>query len=251
MSFKDYGLSGFDRLNIRGAFDVEIKKADDFKVTVNADAFNPVRVEREGDTLTVGLPWFYFFWGFLTWFTRARVHISMPELRELVLAGACRAEADSFSTTHDFSLELAGASHLKMGEIKCGGAEIKLVGASEAKLRKLQAGSLKLEISGASRIASEVVLAAGADIKIVGASRVELNGEANSLRLEAAGASQVRLSELATHNARVKLTGASRAVVKVDGKLDAEVVGASDLSWVGNPVMGDIKSVGASKLHKA
>jgi hypothetical protein len=251
MSLKDYGLSGFDRLNIRGAFDVEIKKADAFKVSVDADVFKPVQVDRDGDMLRISLPWYYMFWGFLTWFTRARIYISMPELRELVLSGASRAEADSFSTTHDCSLDVAGASHLKMGEIKCGSAVIKIVGASDVKLKKLQAAGLKLEMSGASRIVSEVVLTAGVDIKIVGASRAELSGEANGLKLEMAGASQVKLGELSTHNARVKLAGASRAVVKVDGRLDAEVVGASDLSWAGNPVMGDIKSVGASQLHKA
>lgn len=244
MSTKEYDFKGFDRIRISGAFDVEITRAEAFSVSISADPLKPVQVNKEGDTLSIGLPWYYYFWGFLSGWMRARARISMPELRELRLAGASKAEVSDFSTTHDFALEVAGASKLSLGSIGAGGAELKLVGASEIGFKRLEAAKLSLHIVGASRLKGELAVATDVEVRMAGASKVELTGMANSLSLDVAGASRATLSELAVHNARVKLVGASKAVVKADGRLDAELAGASDLSWIGNPVMGDIKSVG-------
>ena len=251
MPIREYNFTGFDHIKVGGAFDVEVKKADGFRVSVDADMLKPVQVKKTGETVDISLPWYYYFWGFLTAFIRAKIYITLPELRSIALYGASQANVDAFTTQHDFSIELAGASRLDISTIKCGNAEIRLVGASKLTMKRLEAGDLKMEMMGASRADGEIVLSTGAVIKIVGASRAELKGEASNLRLDVAGASQARLTELSAHNAKIKLTGASRAVVKIDGRLDADVAGASDLSWVGNPVMGDIKSVGASQLHRA
>jgi len=211
----------------------------------------PVQVAREGDTLIIKLPWYSYIWGFLTSYLRPRASISLPELRELRLSGASRAEVDGFTTTHDFSLDVTGASKLKLGAVAAGNTDIRLVGASELKFKRIEAAGLKMDIAGASHTEGEVAVSADARLKIVGASRIVLSGTVKNLNLDVSGASQVRLAELSAHNAKVKLAGASKAVVRVDGHLDADLAGASDLSWIGNPLMGDVRSVGASQLRRA
>jgi len=248
---REYDFKGFDRIRVSGAFDVTIKRSDSFKVSISADILKPVSVEKTGDTLSISLPWYYYTWGFLTGWKRALAQISLPELREIRLTGAVVGETGDFSTTHDFSLSLAGASRVELGSIDCGDAVIKLAGASKEDFKSIKAAKLDLEVVGASRIKGELSVAGDARIKMAGASQVELNGQAGALKLDVAGAGRASLSELSVQSARVKLVGASRAVVKVAGRLDADVTGASDLSWVGNPVMGDIKSAGASQLHRA
>ena len=248
---REYDLKGFDRVRIRGAFDIEIKHTEGFAVSVDADFLKPVQVNKNGDTLDIGLPWYYYFWGFLTAWRRASVSVSLPELRELRLSGAAVGTVVDFNTTHDFLLVLAGASQLEMGVFECGNATFRIAGASKIDVKRIKADKLELDIVGASRFKGDLALTGDARVKMAGASQAELHGQANSLNLDVTGAGRALLSDLPVQGARVKLVGASRAVVNVQGRLDAELTGASDLSWVGNPVMGDIKSVGASQLHRA
>jgi hypothetical protein len=248
---REYDFKGFDRIRISGAFDVEIKRSESFQVSISADALKPIKVDKEGDTLIIGLPWDYYFWGFLTAWMRARIVISMPELRELRIAGAARGESDNYTTSHDFGMDISGASQFTLGGIECGVARVRIVGASRVECRQLKATRLDLDIVGASRASGDLDIADEAHIKMVGASQAEFGGRAGSLKTEIAGASRATLSALSVQNAGVKLVGASRAVVNVSGKLDVDLTGASDLSWIGNPVMGNVKSVGASQLHRA
>lgn len=152
MPAKEYHFTRFKQVRINGAFDAEIKKEDAFSVWIDADVLKPVRVKQDGDILSIALPWYYYFWGFLTAFTRARIIISLPDLRKLSITGATHAEIDPFTMVHDFSLEVAGASKIRMGELRCGNAVIKIMGSSELKLEKIVAGDLRAETSGASRV---------------------------------------------------------------------------------------------------
>jgi hypothetical protein len=49
-------------------------------------------------------------------------------------------------------------------------------------------------------------------------------------------------------DADVKLQGASHSTINTDGNLDANLSGASKLYWLGKPVMGNIKTFGASTV---
>jgi hypothetical protein len=248
---KTYDFKGFDRIRIRGPFDIEIKRIDGFSIRVDADILKPVQVSKNGDTLEVGLPWYYYLWGFIAAWNRASVRINLPELHELRLSGAASGTVDNFSTTHDISLSLAGASRLDLGTLECGNALIRLTGASRINLKTIKTDRVDMDIVGASRLKGELAATGEVRLKMAGASQAEFEGRANSLKLDIAGAGRASLSNLSVKSARVRLVGASKAVVNVEGRLDAELAGASDLSWVGNPIMGDIKSVGASQLHRA
>ena len=52
------------------------------------------------------------------------------------------------------------------------------------------------------------------------------------------------------HNADVKLSGASQATVNLDGRLDADLSGASHLEYIGEPTMGVMTTSGASTVSR-
>ena len=231
MPTRDYDIQGFDRIRINGAFEFNITRADTFKVSITSDRLKVIEVSRDGDTLRIGITWYTYLWWFLTWWSHPRASITLPELCELRITGASHGETGDFSTTHDFSAEMAGASGLRLGNINAGNVDFRLQGASNLEFKKAKGAKASLDIQGASR--------------------VELSGTAYDAVIDIRGASQGKLENFTVHNAKVKVAGASSAVVKADGRLDIDATGASNVSWVGNPTMGDVRSGGASTLHKA
>ena len=58
------------------------------------------------------------------------------------------------------------------------------------------------------------------------------------------------LSNFPANNANVNLSGASSATIKLDGRLDADISGASHLYYIGEPTMGNIVTSGGSTVSK-
>jgi hypothetical protein len=108
---------------------------------------------------------------------------------------------------------------------------------------------LDLEVSGASRVTGDIA-AGDTDFDVSGASTVQLEGSANNILADVSGASRLNLDGFKVNNADVTFSGASTGVVNLDGKLDADLSGASKLSYIGEPIMGDIDTSGASKLNR-
>jgi Putative auto-transporter adhesin, head GIN domain len=251
MATKEYDIQGFDRIRIGGAFEFSVSRGGVFKVSITSDPLKTVEVRREGDTLRIGQAWYSFLWGWLTFWAHPSASITMPELRELRVSGASHGEVSDFSTTHDFAVELAGASSLRLGNVSAGDVKLHAVGASQLEFSKASGGKGAIEVMGASRLKGDLELSGDLRLDVAGASRIELTGSAMDAVYNFAGASQAKLENFNARNARVKTYGASNVVVKTDGRLDVEAMGASHVSWVGNPTMGEVRSGGASTLRKA
>ena len=128
--------------------------------------------------------------------------------------------------------------------------ELRLSGASRATINGFNSSeAFKLELSGASSVSGEIT-AGDAEIELSGASRAKLAGSAKDAVIEASGANHVDFSDFSVRNAAVKLSGASHVSLKIDGRLDARLSGVSHLGLIGNPVMGNIRTSGASRLSK-
>ena len=251
MATKDYDIKGFDRIRIGGAFEFSVTHGDTFKVSITSDPLKMVEVRREGDTLRIGQAWYSFLWGWLTFWAHPSASITLPELRELRVSGASHGDAFDFSTTHDFAVYVEGASRLRIGAVSAGDVKMRVAGASQLEFLKINGARGSIDVMGASRLSGEMELAGDIKVDVVGASRIELSGSAQDAAYTFAGASHAKLEYFSVRNAKVKAYGASNVVVKADGRLDVEAMGASHVSWVGNPTMGDVKSAGASTLHKA
>jgi hypothetical protein len=106
-----------------------------------------------------------------------------------------------------------------------------------------------IAVSGASRVNGDIT-AGNIDFDISGASTVQLEGSANDMVAGVSGASRLNLGSFPVNNANVSFSGASSGTVNLNGRLDADLSGASRLSYIGEPTMGTITTSGASTLSK-
>ncbi len=108
---------------------------------------------------------------------------------------------------------------------------------------------LDIMVSGASRVTGDIV-AGNVDFDISGASTVQLEGSASNMDANVSGASSLKLDDFIVNNADVDFSGASSGTINLNGRLDADLSGASRLWYIGEPTMGNIDTSGASSLSK-
>jgi len=106
-----------------------------------------------------------------------------------------------------------------------------------------------ITVSGASRVNGDIT-AGNIEFDISGASTIQLEGSANDMVASVSGASRLNLGSFTVNNADVNFSGASSGTVNLTGKLDANLSGASRLWYIGEPMMGDINTSGASTISK-
>jgi hypothetical protein len=231
MDTKNYNLSGFKRIYIKFAMEAEIVQADSYSLSISGSdtLIDNMDVFLEGDKLVLGYN-LNLISLFAAPFTRARARITLPDLRELKIVGAARCTLHGFNSQDEFSLQVAGASRLDMDE--------------------MTAGNVKWDLSGASHISGRIAAQGNMEMKVAGASRVKIAGSAQNLDLDASGASHFELDNFPVHNARVRLVGASRGVVNLEGRLDVVLEGASNLEYMGQASIGDVRVTGASSIKK-
>jgi len=108
---------------------------------------------------------------------------------------------------------------------------------------------LDITVSGASRVNGDIT-AGNVDFDISGASTIQLEGSANDIDANVSGASRLNLDAFTVNNADVNFSGASSGTVNLNGRLDANLSGASRLWYIGEPTMGTIDTSGASTVSK-
>jgi hypothetical protein len=108
---------------------------------------------------------------------------------------------------------------------------------------------LDITVSGASKVTGDIT-AGNVEFGISGASTIQLEGSANDIDANVSGGSYLNLNAFTVNNADVNFSGASSGTVNLDGRLDANLSGASTLWYIGEPTMGDINTSGASILSR-
>ena len=222
---EEMDFSDFTRVEVGGAFEVEIVQSDRFSVSITADdnLFDYIQVSKHGSTLKIGVKPAVIFHS-----ATHRAEIAMPELLNLELSGATHGTVAGFESVEDLDIEVSGASSLE--------------------LEGIMAGDMIFDISGASQVTGEVD-ADNIEFDVSGASTVRLQGMAGDMELDLSGASNAELEDFPVSDADVNLSGASRATVNVNGRLDVELSGASKLTYTGNPIIGDVVRSGASTMQ--
>ena len=157
-----------------------------------------------------------------------RAEITMPELFDLELSGASHGTVTGFNSVENLDIEVSGASSLDMEQIV--------------------AGDVTLNISGASHVTGDINTD-DVEFDVSGASTVQLQGIAADIELELSGASNAELDDFIVNNASVDFSGASRGTVYVNGRLDIDLSGASNLVYTGDPTIGHVDISGASTMR--
>jgi Putative auto-transporter adhesin, head GIN domain len=221
----EYNLSGFSGIDGSSSFDIEIKRADKFSIMIVADKSlkDKLIVEIRGDILYLGMKPFS---GFN--FKSPKAIITMPDLKSVQLSGASSIIAADFRSNNDFFCDLSGSSSLEI-DITARNCTFELSGSSDA----------------VAVIESELV-----SVNLSGSSDIELFGFGSDLKADLGGASSADLGEFSIKNADIEISGSSDIHVNMDGTLNIDASGASNMYYTGNVIMGDIELSGSSSIEK-
>ena len=85
-------------------------------------------------------------------------------------------------------------------------------------------------------------------LDLSGGSHADLEGSADVLIVDASGGSHIELSEFSVEDADIELSGGSFGTINVSGRLDADVSGGSHLTYIGDPILGDIVQTSGSTV---
>jgi hypothetical protein len=127
-------------------------------------------------------------------------------------------------------LEASGASDVFFNtQIQCKNFSLHLHGASDAKV-KIECEKFVCDIHGSS------------DASIL--------GNANILEASIHGSSDFKASSFRVKDCRIKVSGSGDATINVNGDLEAEVSGAADLNYYGNPTIKKLLVSGGADARK-
>lgn len=221
-----YEFKDFTRIEVSHSFEIEISRGDEFKVEVTVDdnLVDRLRVDQSGDTLRIGMEA-----GISFGTATRRAVVVLPTVEGLNLSGASKAALINFQGQQDLDITISGASNLAMNDIR--------------------AGDTDLNVSGASKVSGDLI-SADVRMEVSGASQVQFQGSGTDADLEATGASKLMLRGFPVETADVVLSGASTGTVNVSRTLDADLSGASSLTYTGGASVRNVSTSGASQINR-
>jgi hypothetical protein len=177
-SARTYQVADFSKVEVAGSDDVDVKIGATFSVRAEGDSdeLDHLKIEKDGDTLSIGRRDHRFFWGN---HKGVKVYITMPRIAGASMAGSGdmtidRVEGDSFSS------DGAGSGELSIAALAVKDAHFSLAGSGSVSA-KGTADSLKIDIAGSGDVDAKELTAKGADISIAGSGDVNalVNGSAS------------------------------------------------------------------------
>jgi hypothetical protein len=185
---EEFDLSGFDKVDVGSAFDVEIRQGDAFRVVVRVDdnVEQYLDVVKQGSTLRIDLKPHI-----LTSLTAVTLEaeVTMPQLTGLELSGATNASVTGFESSEALRLNVSGASHAALSG-SGGDLILDVSGASSADLADFPVGDANVEASGASNVTVNVSGELNAEAS--GASHVKYLGSPTLGTIDSSGGSSVK-----------------------------------------------------------
>ncbi|GEO07007.1 hypothetical protein AAE02nite_46710 [Adhaeribacter aerolatus] len=165
---RTFEYTDFQRVQVSGIYHVKIRRGDSYAVTArgNNDELREIEITKDGDRLEIK-PRRNRFRFSLGDHDPVLVIIQMPELKDLNLSGAVKADASGF-TTDEFRVNQSGAVQSALS-VKCDILDIDLSGASETSV--VGSGEqIRVEASGACQVRASGFKATNADVALAGAS---------------------------------------------------------------------------------
>ena len=110
-------------------------------------------------------------------------------------------------------------------------------GAGQAEAAQIAGDRLHLGLSGAGTIAIDALTATTLDVAVSGNGVCTLAGSVDSQTVVLSGASRYVAADLASNVASVVVQGAAKAAVRVSGTLNAQISGAGQIDYIGDPAI--------------
>ena len=210
-----FDLSDFNRIKAQNGFQVEVTKSDSFSVVaiVDDNVLEHIEIKISGNTLILRPKANRSFRS-----VTLSARVTMPNIDKLELSGGAKVEINGFDSSNNLPIKLSGGSHLN-GSVTAGDVNLSLSGGSHVNL---------------SGSANELV-ATGS-----GGSHISLSGSAENIAIKGSGGSHFNLQDYSVSDADINLSGGSHAYVHVNGTLNVDISGGSEVHYTGEPTLGDI-----------
>jgi len=109
----------------------------------------------------------------------------------------------------------------------------------------------RLELSGGSKGKIEEISSTDPiSIDLSGGAQLTGFGEAGDLSIDISSGSQLDFTNFTGQDVNIEMSGGSQATINLDGTLDADLSGGSQLYYIGDPTLGDIETSGGSSINK-
>lgn len=108
----------------------------------------------------------------------------------------------------------------------------------------------RLELSTGSQGLIEDFSSDAVSIDLSAGSQLTGYGETESLDVNLSSGSQLDFSDFMAQNVTIESSGGSQATINVDGTLNADLSGGSQLSYIGDPTLENIETSGGSSIRK-
>ena len=262
---KNFDFKNFTGIDVSGIVQVELKKSNDWKVSVTLPAeYEPYLSARvSGGELSIGLK------NMPDRITRrikggeVVATIAMPALYSLEMSGATKLYCEDFFDTGNrpFKMELSGAARVTRIDLSGSELDMELGGAANVRLTGAfdkayidAGGASRCDLDmDARRVSEELSGAAKAyhtgdygEIKVdaSGASVFSVKGSAESLKLLGSGAVKLETFDCVTDNAKVSMSGAGYCELNALYDVAVDLTGGANLRYKDNPdVKVDVISI--------
>jgi len=203
-------VSGFDRIEIKGVFDLYLTQGKDFNLRIEAeqDVLEKIISEVKDGRLILSEKENKIKIGVLRPKTR-KAYITFPELKELCIKGAADVNGQNAIKAGDFRLIISGAGNVNM---------------------TLDATDLEAMVSGAGDI--------------------RLKGAAENTTISITGAGDIEGFDLSSQKATVSISGAGDCKLSVEKELAVNITGIGNMSYRGNPKMMSKNVTGMGHISK-
>lgn len=219
------GIALFTAFTVFTAQAQQVRSVGDFTGIKAGDAFNIVITQSETNSLKVDAE-----------------ESVQAQIKSEVKDGILHISTDGNIKTDKPMVLNIGIKTLNSLDIS-GSAEVK----SD---NQLNTDKLLVESSGAGDVNLDVK-ATEIKTKISGAGDVSLKGSVQMLEASISGAGELKSSSLETDKAKVKVSGAGSAKVNVKQSIDADVSGAGDIIYKGNPAERNVNISGAGSVRES
>ncbi len=166
---KTFDLTGFSAIDVSSGATARISQSDtpSVKVTVDDNAADYLKVEKQGDTLVIGLKNGNFR------NVSVKAAIAMPELTGVTASGGSRVNFDDFNTSKPVSFNSSGGAKIT-GSLNSGPARVRSSGGADITLTG-QGQGLNLNHSGGGNVKLGGFAVTDASVDVSGGSHSEIN----------------------------------------------------------------------------
>ncbi len=184
---RDFDFTNFNEIGISGAWKVNIKKGDGYRVMIKmpAGSFNNLETTQEGGKLIVGFNDYNLFRQ-----SENRIEITLPRLSRFESSGSSDGTISNFEAGA-LDLHFSGSSRMQGTGNSIGNLNITASGSTFVDMKESSITNAHVDLSGSSSIALNM---AGGDLggDVSGSSSIVYKGSLRSQSISQSGSSTVK-----------------------------------------------------------